>query len=129
MSLFSARVSQGLQACLRTQLAKGCPLRTNREVKSLNLHTLSGGGSRGLQTNASGPNPKHSPCPRSCCRQLRIIIYSGVWLAQRRSSMTRRHQRHQAFMLMVWSSSRLPMRRCASTHAWSWEPITRPGPP
>jgi hypothetical protein len=27
----------GYQDCLRTQLAKGCALRTNREVQSLNL--------------------------------------------------------------------------------------------
>jgi hypothetical protein len=35
----------GYQDCLRMQLAKGCPLRTNREVKSLNPRALSGGGS------------------------------------------------------------------------------------
>jgi len=37
MGLLSALSVIGYQNCLRTQLAKGCALRTNREVKSLNF--------------------------------------------------------------------------------------------
>src|SRR5207244_2273912 len=76
MSLFSALVGHRLQDCLRTQLAKGCPRRTNREVKSLNL--------RAIRRRINHPEPYAGAFPRSIPANLWDTVFAMWFCAIRR---------------------------------------------